>query len=75
LLAAERDRLTPGAVPPDIPASDRAAVELALENGYLAGYRAVMYASAGISFGAAFIALVFLPRKARAGVAAAAAAA
>jgi EmrB/QacA subfamily drug resistance transporter len=66
LLAAERDRLTAGTVPPDVPASDRGAVELALANGYLAGYRAVMYTSAGISFGAAFIALSFLPRKARA---------
>jgi EmrB/QacA subfamily drug resistance transporter len=64
LLKGERDRLTPGTVPPNIPAPDRAAVGLALANGYLAGYRAVMYASAGISFGAAFIALVFLPRKA-----------
>jgi hypothetical protein len=70
LLAEERDRLTPGTVPPDIPASDRAAVELALAKGYLAGYRAVMYTSAGISFGAAFIAFVFLPRKARARAAA-----
>jgi EmrB/QacA subfamily drug resistance transporter len=74
LLAAERDRLTPGTVPPDVPASDRAAVELALASGYLAGYRAVMYASAGISFGAALIALVFLPRKERKAGAVAAAA-
>jgi len=66
LLANERDRLSAGTVPPDIPASDRATVEVALANGYLAGYRAVMYASAGISFGAALIALVFLPRKTRA---------
>ncbi len=65
LLVRERDRLTAGTVPPDIPASDRAAVELALANGYLAGYRAVMYTSAGISFGAAIIALVFLPWKPR----------
>ena len=71
LLAAERDRLTAGTVPPDIRAPDRAAVELALANGYLAGYRAVMYTSAAISFSAAFIALVFLPRKARALAAAA----
>jgi hypothetical protein len=71
LLGDERDRLTAGTVPADIPSSDRAAVELALANGYLAGYRAVMYASAGISFGAAFIALAYLPRKARALAAAA----
>jgi EmrB/QacA subfamily drug resistance transporter len=71
LLARERDRLTPGTVPRDVPAADRAAVELALANGYLAGYRAVMYASAGIAFGAAIIALVLLPRKTRALAAAA----
>jgi EmrB/QacA subfamily drug resistance transporter len=62
LLGHERDRLTAGIVPPDVPAPDRAAVELALASGYLVGYRAVMYASAAISFGAAIIALVFLPR-------------
>ncbi len=65
LLRHERDRLTPGIVPPDVPAADRTAVGVALANGYLAGYRAVMYTSAGISFSAAIIALVFLPRKAR----------
>jgi hypothetical protein len=54
--------LTAGIVPPAVPAPDRAAVELALASGYLVGYRAVMYASAAISFGAAIIALVFLPR-------------
>ena len=67
-LAHERDRLTPGTLPPDIPASDRAAVQLALTNGYLAGYRAVMFTSAGISFGAALIAFVFLPHPVRARV-------
>jgi EmrB/QacA subfamily drug resistance transporter len=67
VLSAERDQLTPGIVPANIPAVDRAPVEIALATGYLAGYRAVMYASAGISFGAALIALLFLPGKARAG--------
>jgi EmrB/QacA subfamily drug resistance transporter len=65
VLGHERDRLTPGIVPPDVPAPDRAAVELALANGYLVGYRAVMYASAAISFAAAIIALAFLPRTSR----------
>jgi hypothetical protein len=65
LLTHERDRLAAGTVPPDIPATDRVAVGLALSNGYLAGYRAAMYTSAAISFCAAFIALVFLPRKPR----------
>jgi len=71
LLAHERDRLTTGTVPPDIPASDRAAVGVAVANSYLAGYRAVMYTAAAISFGAALIALVFLPRKTIAAAAAA----
>jgi EmrB/QacA subfamily drug resistance transporter len=66
LLARERDRLTPGTIPPDVPAADRAGVELALANGYLAGYRAVMYTSACIAFGAAFIAFAFLPPKGKA---------
>jgi len=66
LLARERDRLTPGTLPREVPAADRAAVNLALASGYLAGYRAVMYAAAGIAFGAALIALVLLPRKTRA---------
>jgi EmrB/QacA subfamily drug resistance transporter len=73
LLTQERDRLTPGTIPPGIPAADRGTVELALANGYLAGYRAVMYTSAGIAFGAAFIAFVFLPRKGKAPALAAAA--
>jgi EmrB/QacA subfamily drug resistance transporter len=63
LLMNERDRLTPGTVPPDIPAADRSAVALALAGGYLAGYRSVMVASAAISFAAALIALMFLPAK------------
>jgi hypothetical protein len=63
VLARERDRLTPGIVPPDIPVADRAAVTCALATGYLAGYRAVMFTSAGISFAAALLALVFFPAK------------
>lgn len=65
LLGTERERLTAGTVPPDIPAADRAAVGVALQSGYLAGFRAVMFASAGISFSAALISLVLLPRKPR----------
>jgi hypothetical protein len=68
LLATQRDRLTGGTVPPNIPAPDRGVVDVAFANSYLAGYRAVMYACAVISFGAAFIALAFLPRKAARGL-------
>jgi EmrB/QacA subfamily drug resistance transporter len=66
LADAERARFTAGTVPPNVPASDRAAVESAVRSGYLAGFRAVMIASAGVAFLAALIAFLALPGRRRA---------
>ncbi len=63
LADRERARFAAGTVPPGVPAADRAAVELAVRNGYLAGFRAVMLASAGVAFGAAGIAFSALPKR------------
>jgi EmrB/QacA subfamily drug resistance transporter len=61
----DRARLYAGTVPADVPASDRAAVEVAVREGYLSGFRAVMAASAGVCVLAALIALVAIPGQAR----------
>ncbi|HEY5341510.1 MAG TPA: MFS transporter, partial [Candidatus Aquilonibacter sp.] len=65
LANAERALFTAGTVPPDVPARDRDAVELAVRSGYLAGFRAVMFASAGVAFLAALIAFLALPGRRR----------
>ena len=59
----DRARLYAGTVPADVPAPDRAAVDAAVREGYLAGFRAVMAASAGVCVLAAIIALVAIPGK------------
>jgi EmrB/QacA subfamily drug resistance transporter len=59
----ERARLYAGTVPSDVPAQDRAAVEEAVREGFLAGFRGVMIASSGVCVVAAFIALVAIPKK------------
>jgi EmrB/QacA subfamily drug resistance transporter len=66
LADAERAKFIAGTVPPDVPADDRAAVGRAVRTGYLAGFRAVMIVSAGVSFLAALIALLALPSLAAA---------
>jgi EmrB/QacA subfamily drug resistance transporter len=63
LAARERARFAAGTVPPDVPAADRPALELAVRNGYLAGFRAVMLASSVVAFLAALIAFVALPKR------------
>jgi EmrB/QacA subfamily drug resistance transporter len=63
LADRERGRFAGGTLPPDVPASDRAAVELAVRNGYIAGFRAVMLASAGVAFAAAIVAFALLPGR------------
>jgi EmrB/QacA subfamily drug resistance transporter len=59
----ERARLYAGTVPSDVPASDREALEAAVREGYLAGFRGVMAASAVVCVLAAFIALVAIPGR------------
>jgi MFS family permease len=59
----DRARLYAGTVPDDVPAQDRAEVEVAVREGFLAGFRAVMIVSAAVCVIAAFIALVAIPGK------------
>jgi EmrB/QacA subfamily drug resistance transporter len=59
----DRARLYAGTVPNDVPAQDRAEVEEAVREGFLAGFRGVMLASSGVCVVAAFIALVAIPKK------------
>jgi MFS family permease len=61
----DRARLYAGTVPPDVPARDRANVEAAVREGYLAGFRAVMAASAGVCVLAALVALLAIPGRTR----------
>jgi len=65
LADAERAKFAAGTVPPDVPASDRAAVGIAVRTGYLAGFRAVMITSSGVAFLSALVAFVALPAKRR----------
>ncbi len=59
----DRSRLYAGAVPPDVPASDRPEIASAVREGYLAGFRAVMAASVVVCVLAALIALVAIPGR------------
>jgi EmrB/QacA subfamily drug resistance transporter len=61
----DRARLYAGTVPSDVPPADREAVEAAVREGYLAGFRAVMVASALVCVLAALIALVAIPGQSR----------
>jgi EmrB/QacA subfamily drug resistance transporter len=61
----DRARLYAGTVPADVPPADRADVEVAVREGYLAGFRAVMAASAGVCVLAALIAVLAIPGKTR----------
>ena len=61
----DRARLYAGTVPADVPAADRAAVGEAVREGYLAGFRAVMLASASVCVVAAAVALAFIPGRTR----------
>jgi hypothetical protein len=60
---AQTARFAGGTVPPDVSAADRPAVTLAVQQGYLAGFRAVQYASAGVAFLAALTAFLALPAR------------
>ncbi|HEX3464722.1 MAG TPA: MFS transporter [Candidatus Elarobacter sp.] len=59
----ERARLYAGTVPADVPRQDRAEVEQAVREGFLAGFRGVMLASAAVCLIAALIALFTIPGK------------
>jgi EmrB/QacA subfamily drug resistance transporter len=61
LARAQVARFAGGTVPPDVPAADRPMVAAAVKGGVLAGFRAVQYASAGVSFLAAVLAWFILP--------------
>ena len=61
----DRARLYAGTVPADVPAADRGAVGEAVREGYLAGFRAVMLASAGVCVVAAAVALALIPGRTR----------
>ncbi len=67
LAGRERAKFAAGSVPADVPAADRDAVALAVRNGYIAGFRAVMLASAGVAYLAALVAFVALPKRRDAG--------
>jgi EmrB/QacA subfamily drug resistance transporter len=59
----ERVFLYAGSVPNNVPEADRPAVAAAVREGYLAGFRGVMVASALVCVLAAFIALVAIPGR------------
>jgi EmrB/QacA subfamily drug resistance transporter len=61
----DRARLYAGTVPADVPPQDREAVDAAVREGYLTGFRAVMVASAGVCVVAALIALIGIPDRRR----------
>jgi MFS family permease len=61
----DRARLYAGTVPADVPAADRGAVGEAVREGYLAGFRAVMLASAVVCVVAAALALALIPGRTR----------
>jgi EmrB/QacA subfamily drug resistance transporter len=59
----DRARLYAGTVPGDVPPQDRAAVDAAVREGYLAGFRGVMAATVLVCVLAALVALVFIPAR------------
>jgi EmrB/QacA subfamily drug resistance transporter len=61
----ERARLYAGTVPSDVPAQDRPEVEAAVREGFLAGFRGVMAASALVCVVAALVALFAIPAQSR----------
>jgi len=58
----DRARLYAGTVPRDVPSRDRAAVEAAVRDGYLAGFRGVMLGSVVLCVLAAGTAALWIPR-------------
>jgi len=69
IVHAARGKLFAGSVPTEIPVPERPAVEAAVREGYLAGFRAVMAGSALLCILAAVVAMVTIPpRRARTGI-------
>jgi RecB family exonuclease len=63
LANGEKALFVAGTVPRNVPTPDRPAVTEAVHEGFLAGFRAVQYASAAVSFLAALIAFFALPAR------------
>ncbi|HYZ17663.1 MAG TPA: MFS transporter, partial [Candidatus Acidoferrum sp.] len=63
LARRDRERLYAGAVPPEIPAGDRAAVSHAVRESYLTGFRSVMLASVITCLLAALVAWFEIPGR------------
>ncbi|MDB5072692.1 MAG: drug resistance transporter, drug:H+ antiporter family protein [Candidatus Eremiobacteraeota bacterium] len=61
----DRARLYAGTVPNDVPPQDREELEVAVREGYLAGFRGVMVASVIVCVLAAVVALVAIPGRPR----------
>ncbi len=65
VVHAERARLYAGTVPADVPSRDRPAVGAAVREAYLAGFRAVMLASAIVCLLSGAVALAAIPGRLR----------
>jgi MFS family permease len=65
IVHADRALLYAGTVPADVPAADRPAVGAAVRESYLAGFRAVMVATAAVCVLSAVVALVAIPGRLR----------
>jgi EmrB/QacA subfamily drug resistance transporter len=65
IVHADRALLYAGTVPADVPAGDRPTVGAAVRESYLAGFRAVMLATASVCVLAAVVALVAIPGRLR----------
>ncbi len=63
IVHADRARLYAGTVPADVPAPDRPTVGDAVRESYLAGFRAVMVATAAVCVLSAIVALVAIPGR------------
>ncbi len=66
IVENDRAKLYAGTVPADVPAADRDAVAAGIHEGYLAGVRAVMLASAAVCVLAALVAFVAVAGRPRA---------
>jgi EmrB/QacA subfamily drug resistance transporter len=63
IVRADRARLYAGTAPADVPATDRATVDDAVRESYLAGFRAVMLATAIVCVLSSVVAFVGIPGR------------